>query len=264
MTGPARSCCCGYDDELRRHDEVLWRAWEIQAGDHVLDIGCGSGQTTCDAARLASAGAALGVDISATAIERARELARALGPRNVTFECADAQVHGFPPGHYDLVISRFGVMFFGNPAAAFANIGRAVRPDGRLVMMVWQASADNEWDVAIRRALTGPGETAVVVPAGKDPFSLADPRAVTGLLEAAGFTDVAFTDVREPVYYGPHVAAALDWVFGFASVRSTLERLGAAGAAAALRRLREVLASHLDESGVWFGSRAWIITARRR
>jgi len=81
-----------YDAELRLHNEVLRRAWRVQPGEQVLDIGCGSGQTTCEAARIARAGSALGVDISASAIERARELARAQGVHNVTFERADA--HG--------------------------------------------------------------------------------------------------------------------------------------------------------------------------
>ena len=105
---------------------------------------------------MAQAGSALGVDISVPAIERARELAEAQGVRNVTFEQADAQVHRFPRARFDLAVSRFGTMFFAEPVAAFTNIGRALRPAGRLVMMVWQAHDRNEWDMAIRRALTGP------------------------------------------------------------------------------------------------------------
>src|SRR5262249_26983602 len=106
--------------------------------DHVLDIGCGAGQTTRQAARSARHGSALGIDVSALAVERARELARAEGLRNVTFERADAQVWRFPQGRFDLAISRFGTMFFDDPVAAFANVRRALRPAGRLVMMVWQ------------------------------------------------------------------------------------------------------------------------------
>jgi SAM-dependent methyltransferase len=117
----------------RRHDEVLRRAVGVQLRDHVLDIGCGTGQTTRQAARTARAGSAFGVDVSAPAIKRARELARTEGLRNVTFEHADAQVHGFPPARFDLAMSRFGTMFFDDPVAAFANIGRALRPAGRLV-----------------------------------------------------------------------------------------------------------------------------------
>ena len=158
---------------------------------------------------MARAGSALGVDISVPAIERARELAAAQGVPNVTFEQADAQVHRFPRERFDLAVSRFGTMFFADPVAAFSNIGRTLRPAGRLVMMVWQAHDRNEWDMAIRRSLTGPEGAAAVASAGPDPFSLADPPTVTRILEAAGFANVTFTDVREPMYFGPDVATAL-------------------------------------------------------
>jgi SAM-dependent methyltransferase len=258
-TGPT-----DYDAELRRHNEVLRRACDVQPGEHVLDVGCGSGQTTREAARMAQGGSALGVDISASAIERARGLARLQGVRNVTFECADAQVHRFAQGRFDLATSRFGTMFFADPVAAFANVGRALRPAGRLVMLVWQARDRNEWDEAIRQSLAGPEGSAAVASAGPDPFSLAEPPAVTGILEAAGFAHVAFTDVHEPVYYGQDVSAALAWVRGFACTKSALDRLDPAAAARALGRLRETLAAHTSGDGIWFGSRTWIVTARRR
>jgi ubiquinone/menaquinone biosynthesis C-methylase UbiE len=254
----------GYDAELRRHNEVLRRACGIQFRDHVLDVGCGTGQTTRQAARTARAGTALGVDISAPAIERARELTRAEGLRNVAFERADAQVYRFPQERFDLAISRFGTMFFDDPSAAFANIRRALRPAGRLVMMVWQAHERNEWDVAICQSLSGPQAPAAVASGGPDPFSLADPPAVTEILEAAGFADVTFTDVCEPVYYGPDVTAALDWVRSFTCTSEALKRLDPAAEARAVQRLREALAAHASNDGVWFNSRAWIITARSR
>lgn len=254
----------GYDAELRRYDDVLRRAFGVQSGDRVLDIGCGTGQTTRQAARTARAGSALGVDVSASAIGRARELARAEGLRNVAFEHADAQAHRFPQERFDLAVSRFGTMFFADPRAAFGNIGRALRPAGRLVMLVWQASERNEWEVAIRQALAGPEGAAATVSGGPDPFSLADPPAVEETLEAAGFAGVAFTDVRAPVYYGPDVAAALDWVSGFTCTSNVLNQLDPDAAARAAGCLREMLAAHLQEDGVWFNSRSWIVTARRR
>ncbi|GIH15537.1 class I SAM-dependent methyltransferase [Rugosimonospora africana] len=253
----------GYDAELRRHNPVLHRACGVQLHEHVLDIGCGRGQTTRQAARTARAGSALGVDISAPAIERAREHARAEGLDNVTFERANAQSHDFPPGCFDLAMSRFGTMFFDDPVAAFANIGRALRPTGRLVMMVWQPAERNEWDVAIQQALAGPDGQVAAAPAGPDPFSLGDPRTVTQILGVAGFADIAFTDVDEPVYYGPDVAAALDWVGGFTSTSNVLKRLDPAAASRAVGRLRETLAAHASDDGVWFDSRAWLVTARR-
>jgi ubiquinone/menaquinone biosynthesis C-methylase UbiE len=174
-----------YDAELRRYNEVLRQAGGVQPHDHVLDIGCGAGQTTREAARAAHSGNALAVDVSVTAIERARELASAEGLRNITFECASAEVCRFPPERFDLAISRFGTMFFDDPRAAFANISRALRPAGRLVMMVWQAQERNEWDITIRHSL------GATVPSGlPDPFSLADPSTVTEILESAGSTTV--------------------------------------------------------------------------
>ena len=212
---------------------------------------------------MAQAGSALGVDISVPAIERARELAEAQGVRNVTFEQADAQVHRFRQERFDLAISRFGTMFFADPVTAFTNIGRALRPSGRLVMMVWQAHDHNEWEMAIRRSLTGPEGSAAVASAGPDPFSLADPPTVTRILETAEFGDVTFTDVREPMYFGPDVATALDWIRGFTCTRDVLDRLDPAAAARALGRLRVMLAEHNGDRGVRFDSRAWIVTARR-
>src|SRR6266511_5360512 len=137
-----------YDAELRLHNEALRRAYEIGPEDRVLDIGCGAGQTTRDAARLASNGWALGVDISKEMIERANLLAEAEGLQNITFERADAQDDRFPSERFDLAISRFGTMFFSDPVAAFANVGVGLRRAGRLLMMVWQAHEQNEWSVS--------------------------------------------------------------------------------------------------------------------
>jgi SAM-dependent methyltransferase len=260
---PHRPSSVDFDAELRLHNEALRRAWGVRRHDRVLDVGCGTGQTTREAARVAAEGGAVGVDVSAPAIHRARELAEAEGLRNVTFEVADAQVHHFPPKNFDLVVSRFGTMFFDDPVAAFVNIGQALRPTGRLVMMVWQSPERNEWDIAIHRSLEGAHESTVA-PEGPDPFSLSDRTTVQMILDAAGFTDVAFTDVHEPVYYGPDVAAALDWVRGFTCTNNVLKRLDPVAQEGAIDGLSEMLAAHASRDGIWFDSRAWIVSARRR
>ena len=154
-------------------------------------------------------------------------------------------------------------MFFDDPVAAFANIGRALRPAGRLVMMVWQAHERNEWDVAIRRSLGQPSGRSPVLPGDRIRSRSPTRRTVTEILQAAGFAGVAFTDVHEPVYYGPDVAAALDWVRGFTCTSEVLRRLDPAAAARAVERLREALAAHLSDDGVWFDSRAWIVAANQ-
>jgi SAM-dependent methyltransferase len=154
-------------------------------------------------------------------------------------------------------------MFFDDPVAAFANIGRALRQGGRLVMMVWQDRERNEWDVAIRRSLEAAEWPVADASGGPDPFSLAAPPTVKEILRATGFAGVTFSDVHEPVYYGPDVAAALDWVHGFWCISEALKRLDPAAATRADERLRQALAAHLSDDGVWFSSRAWIITAHR-
>lgn len=114
-----------YDAELRLHNAHLRAAARVGAGDRVLDIGCGTGQTTRQAARAAVEGSAVGVDNSKVMLERARRISADEGPPNVDFVLADAQVNAFPPPAFDLCISRFGVMFFADPLAAFTNIARA-------------------------------------------------------------------------------------------------------------------------------------------
>ncbi|HZE49997.1 MAG TPA: methyltransferase domain-containing protein [Jatrophihabitantaceae bacterium] len=248
-----------YDAELRRHNEHLRAAARVGTRDRVLDVGCGTGQTTREAARAAVAGSAVGVDVSPLMLERARQLSDELGLSNITYEQADAQVHRFRPEHFDLCISRFGTMFFADPVAAFTNIGRALRPAARLVLLVWQERDRNEWATAIWPART----TESATPRGPDPFSLADPSVTEGILATAGFTDVSFTDVHEPVYYGPDVATAFDAVLRLLKFNDLLADLDAATAERARTRLRATLAAHTTGDGVYFDSRAWIVTARR-
>ncbi len=253
-----------YDAELRRYHERLWDALDIQPGDRVLDIGCGTGQTTRDAARAASPGTALGIDVSGPMLARARQQAETEGLRNVSFVQADAQAHAFPAEHFSLGISRFGTMFFSDPVAAFANIGRALRPGSRFVQLVWQAGDRQEWDAAIRAALAGGHASSMPAGAADDPFALADPDVVAGVLSAAGFTAVDVVDVREPVYYGPDADRACAAVLQLRIATELVTDLDAASAQRALDRLRATLDAHDTGDGVWFDSRAWLVTARRR
>jgi ubiquinone/menaquinone biosynthesis C-methylase UbiE len=252
-----------YDAELQSHNAALLLACAIRSHERVLDIGCGTGQTTREAARLAAAGSALGVDIMEPMIAQARALAAAEGLHNVRFEHGDAQVHSFRSQHYDVAISRYGTMFFADPITAFRNISSALRPDGRLVMMVWQTHEANEWSIAVHDALAPYDPSPTVSPASQEHFSFADPATVERILAAAGFDAVQFSDVREPVYYGASIDEAIEWVQGFRFVRNLLQRLDAAAATSLLASLRDTLAKNSSEQGVWFDARAWIVTAKR-
>jgi SAM-dependent methyltransferase len=251
-----------YDGELQLHNEQFRAALGLRPADRVLDIGCGTGQTTREAALVASVGDALGIDINEGMIDRAREVAVREGVSNVRFEVGDAQAYPFRAGSFDVALSRFGTMFFSDPNLAFRNIARAVRAGGRLVMMVWQARDRNEWAVAIDQAL-GVGERSVPAAPGLDPFSLAEHPTVRRILAAAGFADSEFQDVDAPVYYGHDVDAALAFVGQFAYVSEALSRSGPSDAGTIRARLRATLESRASERGVWLGSRAWIVTARR-
>jgi SAM-dependent methyltransferase len=251
-----------YDFELQAHYEHLRAAYGINSGDEVLDIGCGTGLTTREAARLAAPGRVVGVDVSERMLERARELTVAEGVDNVRYELGDAQVHRFDPARFDVAISRFGTMFFDDPAAAFANIAAALRPEGRLVLLIWQPREHNDWVRAFDDAL---GEAAQPPSPGLDAFSLGDAKTTARLLEGAGFDDVRYEDVREPVLYGHDLDAALAIVLGFQDTKTALASLSDEEAARTVERLRATLEAHYsDERGIALDSRSWLITARRR
>ena len=258
------------DAEVRLHNALFRVATAIVEGERVLDVGCGTGQSTREAGRAAVSGHVLGIDLSSGMLERARELTSLEGLRNISYERADAQVYPFEPASFDVAISPFGVMFFADPVAAFANVGNALRPGGRIVLMVWQDRDRNEWASAIRQALhpgvstATPAGTGGIAANAVDPFSFGDPETVRAILGDAGFTDVDLTDVHEPVYYGRDGDAASDFVLGLWSTRTTLQAMDAAAAADASRRVRAMLAAHDTGSGVFLDSRSWIVTARRR
>jgi SAM-dependent methyltransferase len=258
------------DAQVRLHHERLLAAAAIGPGEQVLDVGCGTGQTTRDAGRAATmrgegevGGEVLGVDLSAPMLAVAARLSAEEGLGNVAFERADAQVTRFPPDRFDVAISRFGVMFFDDPVAAFTNIGRAMRPDGRLVLLVWQAREHNEWACVFRQALSGREEMPELGATGH-PFTLADPTVVRQILGAAGFADIGLAGVHQPVFYGDDLDSAVDLVKSLPTSMEQLAELDEAGKAEALDRLRTALATHAGSQGVRLGARSWVVTARRR
>ncbi|TNC28672.1 class I SAM-dependent methyltransferase [Amycolatopsis alkalitolerans] len=248
-----------YDAEVAPHNRRFREVAAVGAQDRVLDVGCGTGQSTREAARAAAAGSVLGVDLSAPALEQARRLTEDEGLGNVAYLRADAAAHEFAQAHFDLCLSRFGTMFFPDPVAAFTNLAHALRPAARLVLLVWQDRERNEWATAVDEAIT---RTPPPPRPGEDPFALADPATTERILTTAGFTDVAFTDVHEPVYYGPDAAVAYDMVL---SLRRPQQLLAHADAGdEARRRLRALLGARERGEGVYFDSRAWLVTAERR
>ena len=176
----------------------------------------------------------------------------------------DAQVRRFTPGAGDVAISRFGVMFFTDPAAAFANIARGLRPGGRLVFVSWQNPGDNEW-VAV------PGAAAALHvdllplddPAAPGPFSLGERERIATVLRTAGLSDVVIEPVAEPLWMGPDV---VDTVALFKSTgiwNSLLRDADPPTVARVSQAVQAALEPFVTPDGVELGSRAWLVTARR-
>jgi SAM-dependent methyltransferase len=248
-----------FDAGVARYMQPFLDAAAIEPTAHVLDVGCGNGLTTCEAARRAAA--VTGVDLSARMLGLARRRAAEAGLANVSFVQADVQVADIGEARYDRVISRNGVMFFGEPVAAFTNMARALKPGGRMVLLVWQAMADNPWFTAFREAVAVGRDLPLPPPDGPGPFALGDPDRVRALLTAAGLAEPDLVGVREPMYYGPDVAAAERYVR--AMIGGQLAELDDAARAEAGAGLRATLEEHLRPDGVAYPSAMWIITAVR-
>ena len=230
----------------------------VREGERVIDIGCGCGATTLELARrVGPAGRVLGVDISAPMLEVAARRAEGLG--QVSFVRADAQTHDFEPA--DAAFSRFGVMFFADPAAAFANIDRALAPAGRLAFVCWRALAENHW-MTIPMVAVAPllPPTQAPPPNAPGPFAFADRDRVQGILREAGFAQISIE---------PH-----DQAIGQGDLETTVRTcLNVGPVGAALREnpllrapmtaaVRSALAPHAGPDGVKLPSATWIVTAR--
>jgi len=257
------------DTQIRPLGEAAMDRAGIHEGDRVLDVGCGTGQTSIELARRVGArGAVTAVDISAPMLARARARAASAAVPNVDFLEADAQTQRFAPESVDVCFSRFGVMFFAAPDAAFANLHQALRPDGRLGFVCWQQLPDNPWMfvpfMAAAPHLTLPPPPA---PDAPGPFAFANQDRVRGILERAGFGDVAFEDHRATLTVGGD--GSLDRAVDFllqgvgptsAAMRQADPAVRATVSAAVLDALRPYHTPH----GLRMASAAWLVTARRR
>ena len=250
-----------FDRAVAAYHGALMAACGIARGERVLDIGCGTGQATRDAAGAAGPGSALGVDLCGRMIELARQLAARQDIGNVSFEQADAQIYPFPAGSFDVAISRTGTMFFGDPVAAFANVGRALRPGGRLVMLAWQGPGPNEWVRELSGALAAGRDLPVPPPDAPGPFSLADPGRTRTLLASAGFSDVTIDGLHGPMWFGSDPDDAHRFVLGL--LGWMLDGLDATGRKRALGALSATVTAHAGSDGVTFASAAWLIRAVR-
>lgn len=242
-----------YDLAVRRHHLRLLQAAAPQPDERALDVGCGNGEVARDLARRGLR--VTGIDLSHQMLARAREL----GPDVEHIE-GDAQVHPFPDHAFDLVVSRFGTMFFADRVAAFRNLARATRPGGRLALVAWQGLDHNEWLQELRGALAAGRDLPVPPPGAAGPFSQADPEAACAELSAAGWSGVTATPLREDFWAGRDAEDAYAFLVSTGPSRGLLEPLTPTEADAARAALRDACARHESERGVVFGSAVWLFT----
>jgi SAM-dependent methyltransferase len=254
---------------LKAHGDAAMRLRPPAAGDHVLDIGCGFGDTTQQLAELVGAeGHATGVDVSGPFVEASIAEAKEAGIENVDFFATDVQV-GDLRGPYDYAFSRMGVMFFANPVQALRNIRGALRPGGRLVAVVWRRKLDNEWlhraEQVAERYLEEPEEPEDVR-CGPGPFSMANADTVSEQLQIAGFDIPTFTRCDLPITIGNDLDQAVDFNMALGPAAELL-RICPADEVERLRpkvseEIREVLSDYLQVDGtVMAPASTWIITA---
>lgn len=234
-------------------------------GDHrTLDLGCGTGQTTRLAALRAPQGRALGLDLSAPMLAEARACAERESIGNVSFTQGDAQVHPLEAGAFDAAISRYGVMFFADVVAAFGNVGRALRPGGRLAFVCPAEATLNDWVTAVAslRDFLPVGDFGQ--PGAPGMFSLASPDRIRDVLTAAGFIGITINQAQVYGAWGRGAGDAAEFLLGTGPGRYLIEQADTTTQARALRTLTDHLRAHEAADGtVRLRSTSWLVTADR-
>ena len=238
--------------------EATLGACSVKAGDKVLDVGCGCGDTTL---RFAARGAtATGVDVSKPMLARARERAAANGLA-ATFSLGDAAETRFD-AEYDLLFSRFGVMFFGDPTAAFANLHGALRASAKLCFVCWQAPNFNPWiSVPFSVALPMLPPQPTLEPRAPGPFAFAEPDYVKEILSGAGFKSVTVDALSTSLVLGDSVDSALQMVCEVGPLSRSLAGMDQSTRSRIVAAVREPLQANLTKAGVALGASCWIVRA---
>lgn len=241
---------------------VIERAKPVP-GERVIDVGCGCGATTFAFAReVGTNGRVLGVDVSGPMLALARELAPAGAP--VEFVQADATVHPFAPQNFDLLVSRFGVMFFADPAESFANLRKALRPGGRVAFACWRTPRDNPWlMVPLMAAYKHVPKLPEIGPDDPGPFSFANDERVRRILGEAGFTGIELErrDFKLDVAAGRGLDDAVATALAMGPASRALEGQPPDKIAAATASIREALAPLAVGNSVPLGGSIWVVTA---
>jgi SAM-dependent methyltransferase len=257
------------DESMAPLGVAAMEAVGVGAGERVIDVGCGCGGTVFElAGRVGHDGAVHGLDISEPMLAWAKKRAVEGSYGNLVLTHGDAQVHAFEKAAYDVVFSRFGVMFFDDPVAAFENLKSALVPGGRLGFICWQAAKDNAWVRVPAGIAAAHVPLPPPLPAGQPgEFAFADGEYVRRILDAAGFVDVVVTGHAVPMLMagGGTVDEAVAYLTQMGSVARAVADAGAGEevVASIADELRRAIAPHATDDGVVMDCATWIVTARK-
>ncbi len=243
--------------------DAVQKAANVQSGEHILDVGCGCGDTSIKLAKLAGAsGGVLGADVSATMLALAKRRA-ADAKANITFAEADAATHKFDAQAFDLLFSRFGVMFFADPDAAFANMHKALKATGRVAFACWRDWRENEWVrvpmMAVRPHVPPQPQLG---PEDPGPFAFADAARVRRILANGGFDAITLTPFDTKVEIGASLDEAVAYLQEFGPISRALSDASPAQKEQAAKALREALAPYAKTAPITLGAAVWIVTAK--
>jgi SAM-dependent methyltransferase len=252
---------------LQDFGDAAIAAADAKPGEHILDIGCGSGTSTFALARCVGPGGhVLGVDISEQLVAIARAAAPAGAP--VEFRLADAATAPLPAGRFDRLFSRFGVMFFDDPVAAFAHMRGALKPGGRLAFVCWRGAAENDWVRLPMSAIRDIVDVPAADPEAPGPFAFGDRERLARILAAAGFTAIDIAPFDAAIAYGSGatraeaVDDALDMAFQVGPLSRALADQSEDVRVRAAEAVRGAFAKRPGDTSIRIDGAAWIVTAR--
>jgi ubiquinone/menaquinone biosynthesis C-methylase UbiE len=252
---------------LGLHSAKVFPALALRSGDHVLDVGCGWGETSIEIARrVGAAGNVVGLDCCDAFLQQGRADAKAAGLANLTFLEANVETHAFRP-EYDFCFSRFGTQFFENPVAGLRNMRAALRPRGIMTMIVWRTRADNPWLTLPKEVVSRylPPVREQAASCGPGPFSMADTEVVTQQLRIAGYTDVGFERIDADVMVGRDLDEAVAFQLAIGPAGEVYREAGSEAERqhdTLVTALKDELRGYVRPEGVMMGSSSWMVTAQ--
>lgn len=253
-----------YTRMLAGFGDIVTAAASYRPGERVLDVGCGNGDLTLAATRaVGPEGSVHGVDLSPAMLAVAASRATTEGLDNVTFEAADAATFRPDVAGFDVIVSRFGVMFFDDPIEAFAHIHTLMAPGGRLAFVCWQELFANDWMMVPGAAVA----EVLPLPEGEDPsapgaFAFADAARITGVLADAGFHDPSASPTTAELWMGDDAIEAARFLRTTGLGRAVFEGAPPDLEQEAVARATAAMVPYESAAGVLLGGAAWLVTAR--